>query len=131
MKRKTEVMKILKWVLLILLAVAFIFAGITKIITPYEELVSQMPWAEDFSSTTIMVIGVLEVLGALGLLLPKILKKYTFFIPISAIAFTLTMVGALVVHLNRGESIVPNLVLLVLSLVVARLTINQLEPRDK
>jgi uncharacterized membrane protein len=110
-------MKILKWVIQGLLALAFLFAGTMKLITPYAELTADpsMAWVQDFSATQIQGIGALEVLGALGLILPFLLKKWRFLVPLAAIGLALTMVGAAVVHLGRGEPIIPNIGLFVLA----------------
>ena len=113
-------MKIVKWILQSLLALAFLGSGMMKAFTPYADLISnpQMAWANDFSPMFIKTIATLEILGAIGLILPLVLKKLTFFVPISAMGLGATMIGALIVHSNRGESIVPNIVLLVLALSV-------------
>ena len=111
-------MKIAKWIPQILLILMFLFAGVMKVITPYDEMLSQMPWAEDFSLTTIRIIGILEILGALGLFLPVLLKKMTVLVPVAAIALALTMVLAMIVHIGRGEPVWNNIVLLLLSVAV-------------
>jgi uncharacterized membrane protein len=114
-------MKIVKWVIQGLLALAFLFAGTMKLITPYSELITDpsMGWAQDFSATQIMTIGAVEVLGALGLILPFLLKRWRFLVPLAAIGLALTMVGAAIVHLGRGEPIIPNIGLFVLAAVTA------------
>lgn len=105
----------------ILTAIAFIMAGTMKIFTPYEDLVimENMGWAEDFSGTQITIIGILETLGGLGLLLPMVLKKFTFLIPLAALGLALIMVGAIITHIGRDEPVIVNLVLLLLTLSVA------------
>lgn len=113
-------MKILTWIVQILAAIAFLGAGLMKLFTPYADLIADpnTAWAEDFSSTQIKIIAILEVLGAIGLILPMILNKYKVLVPISAIGLALTMVGAMVTHLGRGESVIPNVVLLILTLAI-------------
>ena len=88
-----------------------LIAGIMKVITPYEELIAQMPWAEDLSPTIVMLIGVLEVLGVIGMNLPFILKKYMKLVPIAAGGLALTMLVAVLTHLLRGESFIVPLVI--------------------
>ncbi|RME91818.1 MAG: DoxX family protein, partial [Bacteroidetes bacterium] len=104
-----------------LVALAFLFAGTMKLITPYAELTAEpgMAWAKDFSATQIQGIGALEVLGALGLILPILLKKWQFLVPLAAIGLALIMVGAAAVHLGRGEPIIPNIGLFVLAALTA------------
>ena len=116
-------MKMKKIILIvqILAAIAFIMTGMMKIFTPYEDLVimENMGWATDFSSTQIMIIGILETLGGLGLLLPMVLKKLASLIPLAALGLALVMVGAIVTHIGRDEPVIVNLVLLLLTLSVA------------
>ncbi|MFT4803938.1 MAG: hypothetical protein ACI9YE_001135 [Psychroserpens sp.] len=78
-----------------------------------------MGWAEDFSATQITIIGILETLGGLGLILPMVLKKFPFLIPLAALGLALVMIGAIVTHIGREEPIIINLVLLLLNLTVA------------
>ena len=66
-------MEIVVWVLQILLAVAFLGAGVMKLVRPKPALVSSgMAWAEDYSDDGVKGIGALEVLGAIGLILPAV-----------------------------------------------------------
>jgi len=121
MKNTTK--NILIWSLQSMAALAFIMAGLMKISTPYEELViaDNMGWAEDFSAIQIKAIGILEVLGAIGVILPLVLKKFTFLVPIAALGLVLVMVGAIFTHLSREEPIIVNIVLLLLNLSVVYL----------
>ncbi len=110
-------MKIVKWVVQALLAVAFLGSGAIKLITPYSEMIANpdMGWANDFSATQIKIIAVLEILGAIGVVLPMLVKRFQFLVPMAAIGLGLTMVVAAIVHMGRGEPIVPNIVLFVLA----------------
>lgn len=113
-------MKIIIWIIQILLTLAFLGAGLMKLFTPYVELIAEpnMAWVGDFSALQIKVISILEVLGAFGLILPMILKKFQVLVPISAIGLALIMVGAIVTHSLRGESIIINLILLALTILI-------------
>ena len=114
-------MKILILILQILTAIAFFMAGMMKIFTPYEDLVimENMVWVVDFSGIQITIIGILETLGGLVLILPMVLKKFTFLIPLAALGLVLVMVGAIITHIGREESVIVNLVLLLLTFSVA------------
>ena len=105
----------------ILLALAFLAAGITKVTQPRQKLATSMGWVEDFSDNGVRTIGALEVLGALGLLLPSLTGVATVLVPIAAVGLALLMVGAAATHRRRGElpMIGINAVLLVLAVVVA------------
>jgi uncharacterized membrane protein YphA (DoxX/SURF4 family) len=114
-------MNVLIWVLQILLALAFLAAGLTKLTQPRQRLATTMGWVEDFSDPGVRAIGALEILGALGLLLPAVTGLAPVLVPIAAVGLALLMVGAAVTHRRRGElpMIGINTVLLVLALVVA------------
>lgn len=130
---KNKTLKILAWTLQILAALAFIMAGLMKISTPYEELVlaDNMGWAEDFSAMQIKIIGILEVLGSIGMILPLQLKKFTFLVPFAALGLVFVMVGAIFTHLNREEPIIVNIILLLLNLSVVYLRRDLVLNRQK
>lgn len=111
-------MKIVIWIAQILLAVLFALSGFMKLVTPIDELAESMAWVEDFSELQIRVIAILEILATIGLILPMILNKYKFLVPLSALGLSITMIGALATHLIRGESVVINIVLFTLGLLV-------------
>jgi hypothetical protein len=95
-------------------------AGLMKLAQPREKLVSSgMGWAEDFSPGAVKAIGAVEVLGAVGLVLPPLVDVAPVLAPLAALGLALTMAGAVVVHVRRREPFVPALVLGVLALVVA------------
>jgi len=96
-------------------------AGLMKLFTPYADLISESTtaWANDFSSFQIKIISIYEVLGAFGLILPMFIPKLRVLVPIAAIGLALIMVGAMITHLGRGESIIINIILLALSAYIA------------
>jgi uncharacterized membrane protein YphA (DoxX/SURF4 family) len=109
------------WIVPIVLPVAFFGSGLLKLVRSKDQLVtSGFGWAEDFSPSTIRLIGVAEILGALGLILPGALHIAPILVPLAAIGLALVMVGAAVVHSRRKETpmIAINAVLLVLALFV-------------
>ncbi|GIE33368.1 hypothetical protein Ait01nite_064130 [Actinoplanes italicus] len=115
-------MNVVLWIIAALLAAAFLGAGAMKLIQPKEKLAaSGLAWTEDFTAGQIKTIGALEVLGAIGLILPAVLDVLPILVPVAAAGLAVTMIGAVVVHVRRGEGpgAVPAAVLLVLSLVVA------------
>jgi len=115
-------MDIVLWILAGVLALAFAGAGFLKLTTPREALIEKgMAWANDFSAQGVRAIGAIEVVGAVGLILPGALDIAPVLTPLAALGLALTMAGAVVVHLRRGESkeSAPALVLGVLALVLA------------
>ncbi|AOP50900.1 DoxX family protein [Streptomyces lydicus] len=115
-------MNVLLWSLAGVLAVAFLAAGAMKLSQSKQKLAaSGMGWTEGVSAGTVKLIGALEVLAALGLVLPPALGIAPVLAPLAALGLVLVMLGAVVVHARRGEAqmIAVNLVLLALAAVVA------------
>ena len=114
-------MNIVLWIIASVLALAFLGAGLTKILQPKEKLSSTMAWTQDFSQPMIRLIGTLEVLAAIGLILPALLDIAPILVPLAATGLVLLMAGAAITHLRRREPqiMVANVVLLVLAAIVA------------
>lgn len=114
-------MNIVLWVVAILLAVAFLLAGLMKVTQPKEKLAANMGWVEDYPQRTVRLIGTAEILGALGLVLPALTGIATFLTPLAATGLAVTMLLAVRVHARRHEPqlIVVNLVLFALAAFVA------------
>ena len=115
-------MNVVLWIVTIVLALAFLAAGLMKLTRSKAQLVaSGQGWVEGFGSGAVKAIGVAEVLGALGLVLPALTGTALALVPLAAIGLALLMVGALVTHLRRGEKpqMVANAVLFALALLVA------------
>lgn len=114
-------MNLALWIIAIVLAVAFAASGLMKQVVPKDKLVTAgQAWAEDFSPTTIRLIGLAEILGAMGLVLPAALHIAPVLVPLAAVGLALVMVGAAAVHARRKEMpmVAMNAVLLVLAVVV-------------
>jgi uncharacterized membrane protein YphA (DoxX/SURF4 family) len=114
-------MNIALWFLQILLALAFAMAGIMKVTQPIDRLESRMGWVKDVGPRGVRLIGSLEILGAIGLILPAVTGILPWLTPVAAACLALTMIGAMITHGRRGEysQIGINLVLLLLTLFVA------------
>ena len=115
-------MNTLLWILAVVLAVAFVASGTLKLSMQREDLIDRTPYVEDFPHWTIQAIGVLEILGAVGLLLPGILNVATILVPLAAAGLAITMVFAVLVHARRGDptmTALPSMVLALLSVAVA------------
>ena len=114
-------MDVLLWIIAGLLALAFLGAGLTKLVQPREKLAATMGWVDDFPPGTVKLIGALEVLAAVGLVLPAALDVVPVLVPLAAVGLVALMIGAAVTHARRGETpmIAVNVVLLVLAVVVA------------
>ena len=111
-------MNVTLWVIQILLALVFLVSGITKAIRPSEKLRAGLP---EFHPGVIRLVAVAEILGALGLILPGFTGIASILTPMAASGLAIIMIGAVVTHARRkeGKSVAMNLVLLVLTVVVA------------
>jgi uncharacterized membrane protein YphA (DoxX/SURF4 family) len=108
-------MNILIWIVSALVAIAFIAAGVMKLSQLKEKLATQMPWVNDVSASNVHIIGLLELLGGLGLVLPRLLNILPWLSVLAAIGLILDMIVAALLHIRRKESFVPNIVLGVLT----------------
>ena len=120
-------MSIAMWIINIITALVFLASGAMKLSRPKAKLAeSGMGWAADMSSGAVKAIGALEMIGAIGLILPIATGIAQVLTPIAAVGLAVVMIGAVVVHARRKESFAPAAVLLVLSIasaVVAFMTI--------
>ena len=114
-------MSIALWIVAGVLALAFLAAGLMKVSQPKEKLAASMGWVDDFSPGTVKFIGTMEILGAIGLILPAATGIAPVLTPLAATGLAITMILAAIVHGRRGEPqmIIVNAVLLVLALFVA------------
>jgi hypothetical protein len=104
------------------LAVIFVASGLLKLLVSKDKLVrSGQGWAEDYSPTSIRLMGVAEVLGAVGVILPAVVHIGPVLVPLAANGLGLFMVGAVVVNARRNDFalIGVNLVLLAMAILVA------------
>jgi uncharacterized membrane protein YphA (DoxX/SURF4 family) len=115
-------MNLALWIVAIVLAASFAGSGLMKLLVPKDKLVSfGQGWAQDYTPTNIRLIGVVELLGAAGLILPAVTHIVPILVPLAAIGLALVMVGAAAVHARRKETmnIGVNAVLLALAVFVA------------
>ena len=102
-QKNNKVMNIALWVLQVLLGLVFIMAGVTKGFQPIESMVESMPWVTTVPAALVRFIGISELLGGLGLLLPSILRIKPHLTVWAVIGLTVVMVLAAVFHASRGE----------------------------
>jgi uncharacterized membrane protein len=114
-------MNVFLWIVQVLLAGAFVLAGVMKATQPKEKLRPNLPWVEDFSANTVRLIGVAELLGGLGLILPAATGIAPALTPIAATCLAVVMVLAAITHIRRKEpsGVAINTVLFMLSAFVA------------
>ena len=109
------------WVAQILLALFYGFAGYTKLVTPIPDLAAMMAWAPTFPEWLVRFIGIAEIAGAIGIILPAATRILPWLTPLAALGFAVIQVLAIGLHAMRGETAMTlpvNIVVLALSLFV-------------
>jgi uncharacterized membrane protein YphA (DoxX/SURF4 family) len=102
-------MNVALWIAQVLLAVIFLFAGGMKLVMPVEELTAQMP----MPGLLVRFIGVVEVLGGLGVILPWLTGIRPGLTPLAAAGLVIIMIGATVVSVmivNIAMALIPLMV---------------------
>jgi DoxX-like family len=98
-------MNLALWIIAGLLATVFLVAGANKLFIPRQKL-AKAPgggWVNDFSAGFIKTLGAVEILGAVGLILPAALDIAPVLVPLAAIGLATIMVGAAIVTYRRQE----------------------------
>jgi len=107
------------WIASVLLAAVFLYNGGIKLLIPVADLADQpgMAWVSDVPSWMVKLIGLAEVAGALGVVLPAATRILPQLTPIAASGLALTVVLAFCFHALRGEA--PRMVAPVLLFLLA------------
>lgn len=98
-------MNLALWIAAGLLIVVFLVAATTKLVIPREKLATAPGgrWVEDFSPGALRAISFVEILGAVGLILPAVLHIAPVLVPLAAVGLALVMVGAIIMRLRRHD----------------------------
>ena len=109
------------WIAQGLLALLFIMAGVTKASQPIDALAESLPWVTSTPVALVRFIGISELLGGLGLLLPALLRIKPFLTVWAALGLASIMVFAAFFHGSRGEfsGIAANAAFMAIALFVA------------
>jgi uncharacterized membrane protein len=119
---KWGAVNVVLWIVAAVLAAVFLASGVIKVVQPREKLIaSGMGWAGSIPAGAVKLLGALEILGAIGLILPAVTGIAPILVPLAAAGLVLVMIGGIVVHARRGETpmIAANAVLLILAALVA------------
>ncbi|HST51059.1 MAG TPA: DoxX family protein [Pyrinomonadaceae bacterium] len=112
-------MTYLLWIIQILLALLFLFSGGLKLLMPSDKLMAMNAQNQiQLSVLFLRFIGTMEVLGALGLILPGLLRIRPGLTPLAAAGLVIIMIGATVITLANG-TITPAVIPLVTGLMAA------------
>ena len=114
-------MNVLLWICAAVLAAMFLLAGLMKMTRPKEKLITIMQWAKTWSQGQLKALGAIEVLGAVGLILPRALNIAPVLTPLAAVGCAIVMFGATIVHTRMKDykGLGMPAVLLILAIIVA------------
>lgn len=119
-QQPSKALHISLWVAQVLLAALFLMAGANKLFQSIEELSKMLPWAAEMPEALVRFIGISEVLGGLGLLLPAALRIMPGLTSVAAGGLALVMALASAFHVSRGEaSVIPmNIVFMAIAVFI-------------
>lgn len=103
-QKASKVLHITLWIAQVLLAAVLIWAAGMKLFKPIEELAIMWPWTGQVAPALVKLTGIIDILGALGLILPSLLRIKPNLTPIAAIGVIALMVCASIFHIVRGEA---------------------------
>ena len=91
------------WIVQILLFVGFAMAGVLKSTTPLDQLALKMPWVNAMPGWLVRFIGISELAGALGMVLPPLSRVKPGLTALAGVGLAVVMVLAAGAHISRGE----------------------------
>jgi len=120
-KSRSKGLNIGIWIAQVILALMMLMSGFMKISTPIAELGKTMAFVRDVPEGLVRFIGVVEILGAIGLLLPSILRIQPKLTVYAALGVAFIMILAIPFHISRGEvsGLPVNFAILLLAVFVA------------
>jgi uncharacterized membrane protein YphA (DoxX/SURF4 family) len=108
------------WIVTVFAALGFLGTGSLKAFVPKPRLRAMgLAWTDDFAAPVITLLGVAELVGAVGLIAPLATRILPLLSPIAAVCLSILMIGAISVHVRRKENFAPALIMLVVSIASA------------
>ncbi|WP_328493310.1 DoxX family protein [Streptomyces sp. NBC_00414] len=99
----TDELESVYWVVAGLLALFYLYGGGVKVVRSREGLLPMMAWVDSTPMPAVRTIGVIEILGAIGLILPPLTGIAPWLALAAAVGFVVLQIGATRVHLKRGD----------------------------
>ena len=103
-QQRSKALHIALWVAQVLLAAMFLMSGFMKLAQPIDQLSQMLPWASQVPEALVRFIGLSEVLGGVGLILPSLLRIKPQLTAWAAIGIAVIMLFATYFHISRGET---------------------------
>jgi putative oxidoreductase len=119
--KSNKALNITLWIVQGLTATLMLMSAYMKIATPILELSSKWKWTGELPETVVRLLGVIDLLGGIGIILPALLRIKPSLTPLAAVGIILLMISASVFHISRGESSVIgfNIMIMLLASFVA------------
>ena len=102
-KTRFKTLHIILWIFQVLLAGMFLMAGFMKLTQPIQNLTQMLPWAAQVPEALVRFIGLAEVLGAAGLILPSLFRIKPQLTTWSAVGIVVIMLFSTLFHIVREE----------------------------
>ena len=112
-------MQLALWIASGLLAFAMVAAGTLKLVTPRVKLMEKFKWAATWSDGNVKLLGLAEVLGGIGLIVPRVTGILPILTPIAALCIVVLMIGAVKTHIDYKEPVVAPGILALLGVFIA------------
>ncbi len=114
----SKLLNISLWIAQVLVAVAFCMIGFIKLSTPIADLSKMMAWTGEYPEAFVRTIGLIDLAGGLGMLLPSLTRIMPRLTVITAMAATALQILAIGFHVSRGEAAMTPLNFVLLALIV-------------
>lgn len=105
-QQSSKAMNIILWIAQVFVAAGFIWVATIKLFEPIEKIAAMWPWTGEVPSLMVRLLGVVDLLGGLGLILPSLLRIKPGLTAFTAVAIIALMVCAGIFHIARGEAAV-------------------------
>ena len=92
------------WIVQALLSIFFLLAGVAHALLPIAQAAKNAPWAADLPVPLVKFIGIAELAGSVGVVLPALLRTLPTLTPLAATGLFVMMALAIPFHISRGES---------------------------
>ena len=103
-RSNNQLFNVILWILQAVVAVMFIMPGFMKMLLPIQTLSAMLPWTGQVSPYMVRGLGLIDVLGGVGVVLPSLLLVKPQLAGTVAIACILLMISAIIFHISRGEA---------------------------
>ena len=120
-QKNSKTRNILLWVAQIILAGSLLWGGAVKLFQPIEKLSAMWPWTAQVPVALLKFTGLVDLAGALGLILPMLLHTKEKVTSLTAMCIMFLMIAASIFHISRGEASVigANMVFLLIAAFIA------------